>query len=357
MGPAGLAACVQALAAGYKNIVAIDPSPEVGSGGLTGFTIFSNSPGNDFTVRFEDTYPKVLKFDEARPLAGVKKPVNIAQDATPFLKRAAYAILSEDEVHFVPEKVSGIRYTDIGYIVTSETERFCAPRLFVAIGGQEFTLPELADRGDKVFSSRDLLNGSREAELRKMIANHPEVSVVGNSHGAISSADELLKLDPSVKVRIHVNSPTKPYFVSRQEANEFDYVMEKGRDTICPDTGQINRYDGVRGPARKFYLEVRNGQHADRICYDKSGSELELIHPDAPIVQATGYTARKLPIYNEDGSPMDFSERTTAGGFSRIYGPDNRPLPGGFGLGIGRSKHDGTNVYHDHAVQALQAGL
>ncbi len=371
-GPAGLGAILRAHQAGYKNIYVVDPSPNRGSGGLDGVQIESNSPGNDFTLPYvqallqspdEDLYQRILNAPEAAPLHGAGSPVPLTQ-AAEFLRHVAEVFVAEGIVHHIQEDAAKIVITSDGYrVITSSqasnvpAQTIEAPHIIFAPGGEEVILTELLESrsADKVFTSRDILShNERFDELCEHFSrtpslyDRPNVAVVGGSHGAYSTIDELLKVLPlGARINIYKKSPTRPFFESIEDAESHGYLVGD-HDDVCPDSGNVNRWDGVRGTARTVWCEQQKGGHNLRDHY----IPLSNIPPHIPVVQATGYTPRKLALVNEMGVALDYEVRPAEGEFASVH-VGNIPLRGAFAVGIGHSGRDGTNVYPQQAGEAL----
>ena len=327
-GPAGVAAAISAYANGYRNIQTIDPTPNPGAGGLNGVIIDSNSGGDDFVAEYRRNLPEALLLPEATELSGVQKPVKL-ELATKFLPN--------------------------GYQVATTTDLFEAPMLLVAPGGKEVLLDELSGRNAwNTFLSKEILTNSRKGELDNSINSSSRVIIVGNSHSAYSVADELLKNYPGIKIEIYKRTPTKPYFENATEALEFGHVVSS-HDDVCSDTGKINRFDGIRGAARELYLKELAPKDNPDINIEshinpQNSADLRKIPKGIPLIQATGLKPRKLPLFNADGTPLEYSTKCESGGYAKLYlEGSNTPLDNLFGLGICHSRFDGTNVYQKQA--------
>ena len=355
-GPAGLGTSIRAHEAGIRSIQTIDPSPHIGSGGLAGVDIESNSPGDDFTAGYEKSFPRALDLPEAQPLRGVGRPVNLKL-ATRFLRSVAECVVQEGIVQHAPERAAKITATPNGFHVATDTQHFVSPRIVLAPGGVEKLIPELADLdGRTIFTSRDVLSNGRSFELDRAIEKRPHVAIIGNSHSAYSVADKLLKKFPDIQIDLFKKSPTKPYFDSKEEAAANGYVVSS-LDSICPETGKINRFDGIRSSARQLWIDEQAGRLGNRLR-SHMNVPIEEIDPDVAIVQATGYTPRRLPLFHEDGSRINYSTRPTQDGYASLHDEANRPLHGAFAIGIGHSGgRDGTNVYRDQAAQLMLAEI
>jgi hypothetical protein len=353
-GPAGVAAAISAYANGYRNIQTIDPTPNPGAGGLNGVIIDSNSGGDDFVAEYRRNLPEALLLPEATELSGVQKPVKL-ELATKFLRSAAAYLIEQRIVNHIQEPATKITVLPNGYQVATTTDLFEAPMLLVAPGGKEVLLDELSGRNAwNTFLSKEILTNSRKGELDNSINSSSRVIIVGNSHSAYSVADELLKNYPGIKIEIYKRTPTKPYFENATEALEFGHVVSS-HDDVCSDTGKINRFDGIRGAARELYLKELAPKDNPDINIEshinpQNSADLRKIPKGIPLIQATGLKPRKLPLFNADGTPLEYSTKCESGGYAKLYlEGSNTPLDNLFGLGICHSRFDGTNVYQKQA--------
>jgi|GEM_PF-2666738 len=359
-GPAGLAAGIQA-----SDLLGIVPEiiepGQIGAGGLRKIEdqTRSNTPGWQFADPYKSVFTQALELPDAKPIADVDEPVPLTLPSR-FLDAVGHEVTRQGIVHQTRKKVRCLRHTPNGWEIYAGRRRFLSEKVILSPGAKEVLLSELADRDPNVtFTSKDVLSHKRAQDFRSGLGKHPRVVIVGGSHGAYSVALKILEQYPGVSVDLYKIEDTKVYFKNIQEALEHGYIPR--RTEIDPLTEQVNRFDGIRGEARQLFFEEQEGKHARHLrssvfSVEEISDALRSIDPEVIVVQAIGYKPRKLDIRDENWSPIDYTERIEPGGYSCLYGADNKPLPNINSLGLGHSACDGTNVYHTQARELLIVG-
>lgn len=355
-GPAGLAVVQQAHAKGL-GVEAIDPTNEIGGGLLGDVSLTSNSPGADFTEPYVDCNPRALTLAEAQPLIGTTVPVKLKL-ACSFLHSVAKCAVNDGWVSHTKEKALGVVQTPNGYLVNTLKQNFITPRLFLTLGAKEELLPELSNRDASItYKAGEIFSHYRDEELATALKENPHVIIIGNSHGAYSVVGKLLKAFPNIRIDMLKRSDTKPFFESVDEAKSFRYQVT-AKDSICPDTGRINRYDGIRGKARDlWYRETQD--NLDHRLYSHTDTTLNALDLSgkAILVQAIGFERNNVPFSRLDGSELKYRTIPTPQGFAQAVEIGGDPLPGVTAIGLGSSEKIGTNVFHEQAKDALEVPL
>jgi len=356
-GPAGLGASLAAYESGLQGIIAFDPCKRIGAGGLDGLDILSNSKGRDFTELLPTLLPPAARLQIAEELSQVTGLVELTK-AAQLLEEVAATAIAEKIVEVEREPVLKIKRLPNGYEVRTAERTVSSDWLVLAPGGEEVLLDELAARNEfsnirPVFTSREVLANTRNEDLEALLSVEYRVAIVGDSHGAYSVADKLLRNYPGIQIDIYKHSRTRPFFESLDEAVQCGYQITEF-DQLCAETGYVNRFPGIRGHARDLWFREQNGEldgHL-RSVYNEPLSDID---PEVAIVQATGYTQRRVPFFDGDNRPLDYVTKPTKEGFAKIQvGPNGSSLPNAFAIGIGHSSTDATTVYQKQARNAFE---
>lgn len=356
-GPAGLGASLAAYESGLQGILAFDPSKRIGAGGLHGLDILSNSKGSYFTELLPQLLPGAARLEIARELSKITGLVELTK-AAELLESVAQEAIREKVVEVERAQVNRVTKLPNGYHIHTPDRTVEAEWLVLAPGGVEVLLDELAKRNElhplqPAFTSGEIFRNKRREDLDELLRGEPRVVIVGDSHGAYSVADKLLKTYPNLRVDFHKNSRTRPFFESIDEAGRLGYEVSES-DLLCPETGYLNRFNGIRGDARQLWLKERNGLLEDQVrtFYNVALSEID---QDVVIVQATGYRPRKVEIVDGDNIPLDYVTKPTKEGFAKIQEGANGPtFPNAFAIGLGHSSTDATTFYQKQAISAFE---
>lgn len=357
LGPAGLAATLAAHAAGIKKIIAMDPASRLGAGNLDGLDILSNSKGSDFTELLPVLFPDAARLAPAIELSTRSELVDLAIAAN-LLEQVALKAEEKNVVEIVREPVVKAKRLPNGYEIRTPSVVVESDWLAIAPGGREVLIPELAKRNEtnspgSVFTSYEILANKRDEDFEAFISKRNQVAVVGNSHGAYSVAKKLLDKYPGITIDIFKISPTKPFFESVQDAVEHGYNITS-IDSICPIRKCINRFDGVKGPARDLWFAEQAGELEGRVR-SLLNVPLKEIDLEVAVIQSTGYSQNRVSFFDENDQPIDYVTRPEKDGFARIYtGQNGLVLPRAFALGIGHSSVDATTVYQGQAQSAFR---
>ncbi|HQZ14930.1 MAG TPA: hypothetical protein PLT55_03730 [Acidimicrobiia bacterium] len=356
-GPAGLGASLAAYESGLRGIAAFDPSKRIGAGGLDGLDILSNSKGSDFTELLPTLLPSAARLLIAQELSRVTGLVELTKAAS-LLEEVAQRAIEEKIVEVHREQVVQVVRMPNGYQVRTPERTVNSDWLVLAPGGEEVLLDELALRNlydplKPAFTSREVLANTRNEDLEELIEGKNRVAIVGDSHGAYSVAEKLLRNFPGIEIDVYKHSRTRPFFENVFEAEQYGYEITDF-DQISAETGYVNRFKGIRGHARDLWFREQNGELEGRLrsLYDQPLSEIE---SDVAVIQATGYTARRVPLFDSSNRPLEYVTRPTKEGFAKIQeGVNGSTLPNAFAVGIGSSATDATTVYQKQARNAFE---
>ncbi|MGI9434016.1 MAG: hypothetical protein ACR2Q4_04165 [Geminicoccaceae bacterium] len=251
---------------------------------------------------------------------------------------------------------------------------------------------------DRIMTSDGFLMMSDEA-IRSAIpissGGLGDVVIVGGSHSAMSAADRLAAALAPVGLRritmLH-NSPLRLYYASADAARADGYPFDDP-DDICPMSGRINRFGGLR--YRSFDVArsiLDTGRMPDQpvevlsVRLDEShiGSQrlVQAYLSDAPaVITCLGYQSNMPPMVDHQGGAItlcngprgleiDSGGRVMAVGADRV---STEALPGLYAFGLGsellkrsdaiggepsfRGQADGVWLYHNHGGQVVLGAL
>jgi hypothetical protein len=200
-----------------------------------------------------------------------------------------------------------------------------ARQAVLALGGWPWLPPELA--GSDVLHSDEVLRADGYADLLAALpADDPRVTIIGGAHSAFAVAGLLL--------RAPVNWAPAAITVAHRSRIRVTYpdaatARADGRlvrpDDICPATGMVDRFGGLRADAAQLYQRVRRRQEPRvRLVRSASTDRGELPTADV-VVAATGYTSAVQALW--PGADWD--------GEGRLLDPEGAVVPHVYGLGLG----------------------
>ncbi|MBV9845786.1 MAG: FAD/NAD(P)-binding protein [Kutzneria sp.] len=326
-GPAAIGPIIAAARTGRlddllnRGIALIEPGP-IGPGGFAHHRIAANSLGGPFLECLDDLdgtpFAALRELPETRALralADVHPPLSVVAS---FLARLGAVVSDLLQAHprcrSVSSTVVGLRLAaDTVHVATADGGRLHADRVVIASGGRplsDFAGAEivpglsLAPHRAKVWHSEAFIDARRRAP-----AARGKVVIVGGSHSAWSVADLILS-DVDELTVVH-RSGIRLFYRGVEQARSDGYLFDPVRD-VCPASGRVNRYGGLRG--RAFELA--------RAALGLAGPgprPVRLVHVDGPesrpaaerafadadlIVMANGFEAALPPISYADGTPL-----------------------------------------------------
>jgi hypothetical protein len=211
--------------------------------------------------------------------------------------------------------------------------------------------------GSSVLPSSAILRGDvSELRARLETASCP-IYIFGSSHSAFAAAQLICESMPELLNRGQitiVHKGVKLYYASAAEAAKHRPL--DASDTIDPESGEINRFRGLRGKARALYEAVTT-QSGHRVCLMDIG-ELQAALPLAEglFIYAAGYRPCPMLITGSDFEPLPLApiEKTRqVDAQCRVLLKDRSPIPNLFAIGIGNAQQTtegvsrvGINTFH-----------
>ena len=341
-----------------------------------GYDIESNSPGIEFLSEIHPggLFAELLTAPEARALAD-------AGDRTVPL-RAVSRLIERLLTAFEDHATARTGTAPVRYGVT--VRRLCilpdgtfvsfddAGRPLVrsraavlALGGAQVLdhriLPRNADgEVPPIVGSDELLRGEQDELCEQVIAAGGRIAVIGGSHSGWSVVERLLRLGERRlahgQLLLADRSPTTLYFPDAQQARAAG--MPPRSHQICPETGKVNRFDGLRGAAQALYRRFAAGELPALETHGPVDQRWRIANL-ALLVVATGYRPRQIELHDHRGIPVETEVefgnlKLTSKGAVVCRG--RGPIRNLFGLGLGHairrygSYRVGVNVFHGEAA-------
>ncbi len=228
------------------------------------------------------------------------------------------------EIHLLPDGArvrvdasSGLLTTTVGQAVIATGGRPMADFRRTSVVG-DLTLDRYAD---KLSHSESLLDLRRPMppEQMRAIRQSGHAAVVGGAHSAWAVA-ALLLADPELRgpageppmVTILHRSPVRLFYLSARHADADNYPFDPQSD-VCPASGRINRFGGLRGPAFDLARAALGlaGAPVPVSLVDVSVDEpvvraaaIAALDAAGAVIVATGYEANLPRIIGEDGAEL-----------------------------------------------------
>jgi hypothetical protein len=203
----------------------------------------------------------------------------------------------------------------------------------VCCGGEEFT-----DTSKGLVASLEtpVVLGNEVYRDPRKLASASRTTVLGGSHTAWGVAARTLTDYPAAQVTLVQHRMPKLYYASAPEAQADGYEFDPLND-VCPLSGRVFRYGGLRGPARALGVSVLAGS-VDRLkvtMLDGEWTAQKLQKcgalPADVVVPCFGYRAA-LPEIRVSGRAVD---RATADDLVGTRGTETESKVGLFAYGMG----------------------
>lgn len=399
LGPAGSGLLVAAAREGRldwlldRGVVALDPRDAGGlSGGLGRYQITANSLGKVFLECLDgpagDTLLAGLGCSpEAAALRAYAETYPPLPVIGPFVAKVAERVARTLAAHPACRLLTGVTVDALDVrpdgitVRDSARSRHRVRSAVLTLGGREFTdtregLLRAAARAGLVGR---VLAGNTVISDLAAVAGEPEVTVIGGSHSGWAVAARLVTAAGS-RVTLVQRRPPPIYYPSAAAAEADRYGFHPVQD-VCPLSGRVHRFGGLRGPARQLALRAARGGHDRLRLVTAAGPWTPArlaergVLPARVVVACLGY-GPQLPALTRDGGPLRLrTDRgaldTRTDGVTRDSGGDAVPGLFAFGLGAGlrpspevggepsyQGRLDGVWIYqHDAGGRVLRAVL
>ncbi len=361
LGPAGLGIVVAAdrghqlkslLQKGTAFVEGREGLPNFGSGSLEGMTIASNSIGHDFISSiapggyFRDVYLKAQREMGARKTCAIP-PGEVSKIMRHLAFRLHEIILDEMPLSKIIYGTSVRAIHQLGgegkrqfKSVAANGREIFSKNMVLSTGAEEEKI-DLGVHSDKLILSTDVLTGKALPKIRAQIkANgRAKIVIMGSSHSAFSAAHCLLRKLHDVNlapgsIEIVRRSNVRLFYESVAEAHADHYKFDPVQD-VCPKTGRVYRYSGLREDAKTLYKAIV-AQQEPRVQIRNCHGNLDSA---STIIQAIGYKARHIPLYDAQGneiSPLRNEQgKVEVDEHARVFDGAHAIIPGVFAIGHG----------------------
>ncbi len=226
--------------------------------------------------------------------------------------------------------------------------------------------------GDRLLQSNQVLTAQGRSAIAASLSRHrdPKVVVIGGSTSAMSCARVLsgvvAEQGGRTPVTVLHRRPMKPFYASAELARADGY-HDFGADDVCPVSGFVHRFGGLRFDSRTLLLGLlgRGGAVADplvrlRQLGDTPG-DLALLRDADLIVAALGYRPRALPVLDENGARLtlnaDRPDAPLVGPGCGVLDEHGGEIPGLFGIGLAAGFHPSGRLGGEPSFRGQVNGL
>ena len=268
-----------------------------------------------------------------------------------------------------------------------QNESFIGKNVILTIGAKQYYYDilnreifpnfNLIPYKDKVIVSGEILNQkiSTITRLKQMLPNKPKIVIIAGSHSAWSCAWYMLnKLDKLLDKPIHFErsaikilhrSDIKLFYSNRDDAINDNYKFNEFLD-ICPLSGRVNRFSGLRGDAFELAREVINENSVDNpiklitLSQTMIAEIKEALDVADLIVPAFGYRASTVPILDEKDNEIELAFNDTGlvvDHMTRVIKKNGEPINNILAYGLGAGMMPSNNVGGEQGLNRRVDGV
>lgn len=308
------------------DIGVVEAAGVLGVGSFRHYDIESNSRGSDF-FGWIDPAGRFGPLLEEGPVRSLREHtgafhLNRLAEALDCAGRAIAALLPPERL-FLDDDVMGVDIRPDGTVrAHTRSRRLRARTVVLAAGIRERASAELRPWRAKVVRSGALIRPEARERCAELGGGPGLVCFVGASHSAFSVLNRMLARRPAGAAEIVLvsRSPVKIHYTDLAEYRRTPHtsaeaVPDTGRD-ICPETGNVHRYSGLRNTSKALFHAVAHGRLPGvRLVLAPEPQDRAPYFGDADVlVQAAGYGSN-LPEITVDGQAVDC---LTSGSLVRI---------------------------------------
>ena len=252
-----------------------------------------------------------------------------------------------DNLSKLSHTVATVAATDVA--ATDATDVAATDVTDVTVDGGKEQAQEATNSNEK----QQMMNATTNA----LTAKNPVV-IVGGSHSAWAAAFNFLnkisrdvELEEGSIVILH-RSPIRMYYGSLEEAETAGYKVDPIKD-VCPLTGRVNRYGGLRYHVNTLAQSVVLAESEKRIKCVHMGAQadqtaIEQLFNDAVlVVAAIGYAARVPTIVDAHGATVKLQStfgQLTTNAKGQCSNQDGVLLPNVLAYGLGAGQFSNPEV-------------
>ncbi|KUL36297.1 hypothetical protein ADL22_24830 [Streptomyces sp. NRRL F-4489] len=304
----------------------LDAADRLGVGSFAHYDIESNSHGSDFFGWIDPAGPfgPLLAEEPVRRLRTVPGSFHLAllAEALDRAGRAIGAMLPPDRLVLGDEAVEvALRTGGPVRVRTRAGRTLRAGTVVLATGIRERTGPELRRWQGKLVLSRALVAPGARERCAELGRRPGPLCLAGASHSAFSVLHRILAHRPpdGPEIVLVTRSPVRIHYPDRDAYRAANHtpaeaVPDPDRD-ICPETGNVHRYSGLRNTSKALFHAVAAGRvpGVRLVVAPDAADRAPYFERARVIVQSTGYGSNP-PAVTRDGRPV---RCTTAGGLVR----------------------------------------
>ena len=294
-----------------KKVCLIDKNANFGSGSIHKYNLYSNSHNSalldistkleKYNIRSSSGYAALNEYDDE---------VFRLTEATEYLNELGNIVKSEVKQNIFnnTEIVElHIRNDDSLLLKTrtnQELRELECDNLILNLGGEinyEYAFaqyPELCNYKSKIQNGMTFLMEDCKIDA--------DVTIIGAAFTAWCVTMKCLEQNPGCRINIVHRSRVRVFFMNQDEARQAQYEFDPTQD-ICPLSGRVNRYSGLRGKQKELVLEVLQNKRPNIRLVPSADHAPSLLSSDQ-IILATGFKARDIPIYDQDGTRQYFDQ-------------------------------------------------
>jgi len=214
-----------------------------------------------------------------------------------------------------------------------------------------------------------------ERSLSKVLSGVSHFLVLGSSHSSMSVIERVMtvkKESNNFRLSVLYRTPIKVFYSSVENAIDDGYEFSSEKD-VCPLSGGVNRFGGLRFAAKDIGLEIlKHGSVGLRNTpVDLYNSEtmstqgiLDLTRNVDKVAPCLGYTPIKIPVFDSENKLVDLAKDGfgyKVSPYGELFDDKGRKLPDIYSFGIGagqrasievggelsfRKRVDGVWLYH-----------
>jgi hypothetical protein len=355
-------------------LVIHDLETAFGAGAFAQIHCQSNSAGRDF-FSWVDTagpYGPVLSLPAVRRLHSLRGCFELPilaralREAAHFVRRTAPA-----GWHFECSRVEAVSIESPGSVASDGASlRLTGGRtvragvVVLATGVEEQLEPTLAADARVITTSSTVFAEPRTSAWgRRLPERFGPVTIIGAAHSAFSSLLRLLEFGVRPEdvtlvgrgpVRLHYES-----LAAYAAASHSPHEREPAPDDVCPLTGQVFRYHGLRHRSRDLFLEIVSGRLPVSLRTGARPDEIRRYVMRADLtVQATGLCST-VPQITRRGRSLALSAVVTVAPDGHLLDLGGAAVPGVFVMGCNPYPYAGnidpTTQYADRGRSVARA--
>jgi hypothetical protein len=327
-------------------VISADPARQFGSGRLGGYLVRSDTRAAVFTECAAPVLGTAAGADGLPGLGDPDDPVPLKMAAR-LLAAVGQSLLSRLRQHPGAAVLSATKIGSLRAVADGVTIRvpgqppIRTSRVILAVGGRPLVPPDLPAAGRLLLHSEQVLReGGYRAAVARLASAGPRCIIVGGSHSAFAVAGLLLRAPLRWQPGAITIAHRSPILVTYPDgaAARADGVAADA-DQICPATGVVHRFGGLRADAAALYRRVRDGgePRIQLVRVPDGWAWLGDLSGDDPVlVSATGYESAAAGLVDGAGGHWD------ANGRLRADAGDLVPHVYGIGLGTKRKRDPRT---------------